>query len=138
MHVKQKVNLSLTIPYVIARISAKDRTNMLKSFSLDVKEGEGELVDDFENDCNMNEKVYVPYVKVNGQNNINLDTNRVFISESPKINVKIMKTVVTMVVDTGATGSITLDLCNEIGLQIYPSPHSAIQADGESRLNVVG
>ena len=44
-----------------------------------------------------------------------------------------------MVVDTGATGSmIRLDLCNSIGLRIYPSPHSAMQADGESKLSVVG
>ena len=33
---------------------------------------------------------------------------------------------------------IRLDLCTKIGLRIFPTPHSATQADGESRLNVVG
>ena len=58
---------------------------------------------------------------------------------SPQFNVKINTTMVTMIMDTGATASmINVALCQVIGLQVYPSPHSAIQADGDSSLEVVG
>ena len=52
---------------------------------------------------------------------------------------KINKTMITMVLDTGATGSmIRLDMCELANLRVYPSNHSAIQADGDSQLQVVG
>ena len=44
-----------------------------------------------------------------------------------------------MVLDTGATGSmISLDLCKAANLEVYPSSHSALLADGNIRLSVVG
>ena len=44
-----------------------------------------------------------------------------------------------MVLDTGATGSmISLELCELAKLHVYPSTHSAVLADGDSRLHVVG
>ena len=47
--------------------------------------------------------------------------------------------MVTMVLDTGAPGSmISLDLCKLSNLDIYPSSHSTILADGDSQLTVVG
>ena len=61
------------------------------------------------------------------------------IVESPKFNAKTNNTAVTMVLDTGATGSmISLDLCRMSKLDILPSSHSAVLADGDSRLTVVG
>ena len=66
-------------------------------------------------------------------------TSRVSIKQSPRINVIIMNTHVSVLVDTGATGDIIrLDVCIEMGLRIEPTSHSASQADGESQLNVVG
>ena len=116
-------------------ISANDQPDMLKTFALDIDEGDVES----DNSDNQEEDIDVPCIMVNEGDVERIESNRVRITESPKVNVKILKSVVTMIVDTGATGSMmTLELCNAIGLKIYPSPHSAIQADGESRLNVVG
>ena len=71
-------------------------------------------------------------------NNVPIDIEGVNIIESPKFNVKINKTMITMVLDTGATGSmISLDMCELANLRVYPSNHSAIQADGDSQLQVV-
>ena len=59
--------------------------------------------------------------------------------ESPQFNVKLKKTMVTMVLDTGAKGSmISLDLCKLTNLDVYPTSHRAVLADGDSHLNVVG
>ena len=64
---------------------------------------------------------------------VSIDVERVNIVESPKFNVKMNKVMVTMVLDTGATGSmISLELCELANLPVYPSNHSAIQADGNS------
>ena len=58
---------------------------------------------------------------------------RVNIVESPQLK----KTMVTMVLDTGATGSMTsLDLC-KLPIGVYPTSHRAVLADGDSHLSVV-
>ena len=70
---------------------------------------------------------------------ITAHVDRFNIVSSPQFNVKINNTTITMVLDTGATGSmISIDLCKMIGLKVYPTPHSAISANGDSQLSVAG
>ena len=59
---------------------------------------------------------------------------------SPAFNVKINhKYDVSATIDTGATGSmIQLNIVEMAHLTVYPTKHSAEQADGLSNLNVVG
>ena len=114
-------------------ISRSDRSNMLKTFALEVDEDEEpEQLDEF----------YVEEVDTRVsecQREKSVITSRVNIEPSPQFNVRIRNKDVDMILDTGATGSmISADLCREIGLKIHPSPHSAIQADGDSILKVVG
>ena len=68
-----------------------------------------------------------------------IEIDNVKITQSPQVNVKLKKTIVTSTFDTGCTGSIiTLRNCELAGLHVYPSSHSAIQADGNSSLSVIG
>ena len=126
--------------YNCSNITAKDRPSMLKTFALQVDEVEEDFLED---ELSVSEIKQVQFTEPTDNpakfENPDIEVSRVNIEESPKINVNILNSTVTMVIDTGATGSmIRLDLFNSIGLRIYPSPHSAMQADGESSLNVVG
>ena len=114
-------------------IAPKDRSDMLKTFALEFDDGEQEdITADDENEV-------LDAAEIVKENNGKLITSRINIEPSPQFNVKINTTMVTMIMDTGATGSmINVALCQVIGLQVYPSPHSAIQADGDSSLEVVG
>ena len=68
-----------------------------------------------------------------------ISVERIDIVESPQFNVKINSTMRTMVLDTVATGSmISLELCELSNLRVYPFTHSAILADGDSKLQVIG
>ena len=116
--------------YTCPNIAPNDRSNTLKSLSLEVDE-ESFHPEYFEN------SVEEDISQVTMETDVKVD--RVNIRPSPRFNVKIRNTCVTMLLDTGATGSmISLDFCKMIGLQVYPSVHSAIQADGNSSLDVVG
>ena len=67
----------------------------------------------------------------------NVNVDRVNIVETPKFNVKVNNTMITMVLDTGATGSmVSLELVELLNLHVYPSSHSAMLADGDSQLHV--
>jgi len=64
---------------------------------------------------------------------------RVSVIESPQYKVKMNDIIITMVLDTGCTGSlISSDICNLADVEIQPSNHRAVQADGDSHLKVVG
>jgi len=64
---------------------------------------------------------------------------RVSVLESPQYKVKINNVVVNMILDTGCTGSlISSDICELANVEIASSKHSAVQADGDSHLKVVG
>ena len=102
-------------------ISSNDKAGMLKTFSLDIDEelnqSTDQLIDNYYSECDDHTKI---------------STSRVNIEPSPQFNVKIQDIIITMIMDTGATGSmISVNLCEQIGLKIHPSPHSAIQADGD-------
>ena len=112
------------------KILPSDRESLMKTFSLEVNDDEDDVTNVYES-ANI-------VVRGSGYREA-VDVERVNIVESPKFNVKINKTIVTMVLDTGATGSmISLEMCELANLHVYPSSHSAIQADGDSQLQVVG
>ena len=111
-----------------------DRANLLKSFNLDI-DGES----DNSPEDNEIESKYTDIVLNESSETETINVERVNIVESPQFNVKINSTMITMVLDTGATGSmISLELCELANLKVYPSTHSAILADGDSKLKVVG
>ena len=118
--------------YNCPNVLEKDRAGLIKSFSLEIEdafpEDNDHVYEEVENDdC-------VQPIPIN-----ETDVRRVDIIESPKFNVKLRNTFVTMVLDTGATGSmISYELCKLANLEVLPSSHSAVQADGDSRLMVLG
>ena len=120
--------------YSCPNIAPGDRSNMLKSFSLEVDpDGASDAVND--NDTFENAQVDFSHT----DRPVPASVDRVNIVASPQFNVKINTTTITTVLDTGATGSmISLELCEMIGLQVYPASHSASLADGDSQLKVVG
>ena len=110
---------------------------MLKTFALEVTEEGEEEQEEFSE----GEEQEVSHVMIEESSHPTDEvcTSRVTIRQSPRINVTIHNTHASVLIDTGATGDmIRLDLCLEIGLRIHPTPPSASQADGESKLNVVG
>ena len=112
-------------------IAPKDRAGMLKTFSLEIDDDADE--NGVQYTCDNNEAVYAEEDATSY--NVNLVTSRINIEPSPQFNVKMKNTMVTMLMDTGATGSmITIALCEASGIKVYPSPHSAVQADGASAL----
>ena len=110
-----------------------DRANLLKSLNLDI-DGES----DNSPEDNEIESKYTDVVLNETSETETINVERVNIVESPQFNVKINSTMITMVLDTGATGSmISLELCQLANLKVYSSTHSAILADGDSKLKVV-
>ena len=84
-----------------------DRANLLKSFNLDI-DGES----DNSPEDNEIESKYTDVVLNETSETETINVERVNIVESPQFNVKINSTMITMVLDTGATGSmISLELC---------------------------
>ena len=66
-------------------------------------------------------------------------TQRVCVMRSPAFCVKINSYDVSAVIDTGSTGSmIKLDIVEMTNLRVYPTQHTAEQADGYSNLQVIG
>ena len=64
---------------------------------------------------------------------------RVEISQSPTMPVFSGYTPIRVVLDTGATGNmIREDLATHLGINITPSNQSASQADGKTKLEVIG
>ena len=115
--------------YNCPNIATTDRTNLLKSFALDMNEDP----DDVESDDDQDQ------VNISMDENISAHVPRVGIVESPYFNVKPEKTTVTVVLDTGATGSmISLDLCKLAHLDVYPTTQRVVLADEDSHLTVVG
>ena len=107
---------------------------MLKSFSLEV---DPDVASDAVNDNDTFENAQVDFSHTDRP--VPASVDRVNIVASPQFKVKINTTTITMVLDTGTTGSmISLELCKMMGLQGYPTSHSAILADGDSQLKVVG
>ena len=122
--------------YNCPNVPASERAELIKTFALEVEDNscEGDDTDD-------EPAVDVIYAQVDRNEEINnpAHVQKVDIVESPQFNVKMNKIVVSMVLDTGATGSmISLDLCKAANLEVYRSSHSALLADGNSRLSVVG
>ena len=112
-------------------VRQSDRANVIKSFKLEINSDELPG-DNFRDAHSSVEDEYEEDVSV-------VEVDRVNIVSSPRINIRLNKTAVTMVLDTGATGSmIGLNICKLANLKVYPSSHSAILADGNSRLTVVG
>ena len=106
----------------------------MKSFSLEVDD---ECYD--EQDSADEKEQHNAIVKVTKDGFSSVHVQRVGIVESPHFNIRIKKTMLTMVLDTGATGSmISLDLCKLANLDVYPTTQRAILADGDSHLTVVG
>ena len=115
-------------------INPQDRSTMLKSFALEVNDE-----DDDANELTDGENHDNAVVSIEEGKNEAVEVQRVGIAESPELNVKMNKTMVSMVLDTGATGSmIHLELCELANIKVYPTCHKAIQADGYSHLKVVG
>ena len=113
--------------YNCPNVSEKDRASLIKSFSLEIDTPDDDDISPLEADDDASNSVSETEIR------------RVDVIESPKFNVKLNRTSVTMVLDTGATGSmISYDLCKLVNLEILPSSHSAVQADGDSRLTVLG
>ena len=120
--------------YNSPNIAAADRADLLKSFSLEVDD---ECYD--EQDSADEKEQHNANVKVTEDGFSSVHVQRVGIVESPHFNLRIKKTMLTMVLDTGATGSmISLDLCKLTNLDVYPTTQRAILADGDSHLAVVG
>ena len=112
-------------------VRQSNRANVIKSFQLEIKSDELPG-DNFRDAHSSVEDEYEEDVSV-------VEVDRVNIVSSPRINIRLNKTAVTMVLDTRATGSmIGLNICELANLKVYPSSHSAILADGNSRLTVVG
>ena len=116
--------------YNCLNIATTNGTNLLKSFALDINEDPGDVESDDDQD------------QLNASVNISMDENISAhvrrIVESPYFNVKLEKTTVTLVLDTGAKGSmISLDLCKLAHLDVYPTTQRAVLADGD-HLTVVG
>ena len=117
-------------------ISPKDRAEVVRSFAtnMDTPEEDEGINPECTDFSNMDNRTAILEDSAH-----QVTTSRINIEPSPQFNVKIGKTIVTMVMDTGATGSmISMDLCKVIGLQIFPSAHSATQADGDTSLKVIG
>ena len=115
-------------------IKPSDRERMMQSFQLDISDDVEHEDDDVAVD--MLESAHISMYE-DRQNFVDVD--RVNIGESPRFNVKLNKTMVTMLLDTGATGSmISLEMCEAANLRVYPSSHNATLADGDSKLQVVG
>ena len=108
-------------------IMPSDRNNLLKSFHLEVDPDSIESFSDQDTELETVDDI------------TNIEVDNIQVVASPRFHVKINKTMVTMILDTGASGSmISLQICELAGLQVYPSTHKAVQADGDSYLNVVG
>ena len=111
-------------------VRQSDRANVIKSFQLEIKSDELPG-DNFRDAHSSVEDEYEEGVSV-------VEVDRVNIVSSPRINIRLNKTAVTMVLDAGATGSmIGLNICELANLKVYPSSNGAILADGNSRLTVV-
>ena len=120
--------------YNCPNIAAADRADLLKSFSLEVDD---ECYD--EQDSADEKEQHNAIVKVTEDGFSSVHVQRVGIVESPHFKIRIKKTMLTMVLDTGATGSmISLDLCKLANLDVYPTTQRAILTDGDSHLTVVG
>ena len=127
--------------YNCQNILSRDRNNVLKICALDVVDNTEDLdSDEFEN------QEEIPQDELEDDHDErplpkeeDISANRVSIKPSPRISVKIINSIVSVLIDTGAEGNmIRYDLCLKIGLKIYQTPHSASQADGISVLEVVG
>ena len=71
-------------------------------------------------------------VKVTEDGFSSVHVQRVGIVESPHFNIRMKKTMLTMVLDTSATGSMTsLDLGELTNVDVYPTTQRAILADGD-------
>ena len=66
--------------------------------------------------------------------------NRVETTPSPKIAMLTTKgAAVDMSPDTGATGNMAREKeVRQLGMKIHPTSQSALQADGNSRLDIIG
>ena len=97
---------AIIIIYSCPNIAPGDRSNMLKSFSLEV---DPDVASDAVNDNDTFENAQVDF-SYTDRPPANVD--RVNIVASPQFNVNINTTTITMVLDTGATGSmISFELC---------------------------
>ena len=92
------------------KILPSDRESLIKSFNLDVQEEE----DTYDTNISSSTNDLLE--------NINVDRVK-----SPKFNVKINNTMITMVLDTGTTRSmVSLEPVELLNLHVYPSSHSAM------------
>ncbi len=133
---------SLNLPFVghniysCPNVSPSDRAAVLKSCAIEV-----EGTDDYD-EYHVEQAVEVNVVDRPPQENeahVNLDIFGVCVMRSPAFSVKINHVSVSAVIDSGATGSmIQLNIVEMANLTIYPSKHTAEQADGFSNLRVVG
>ena len=119
------------------KIPPGDKGDILKTFNLEVLETED--YDTNDNPVIHEDEAQTARIQLCPGQDYQAKVQRVDISESPQFNVKIRDTTVTMLLDTGATGSmINEDLCIQAKLEICPTSHSAVLADGDSRLAVIG
>ncbi len=135
---------SLNLPFVghdvhsCSNISPNDRAAVLKSCAIEV-ESNAEDCYEFPIEDEIDENIIDISPSENQVQHENIDIFRVCVMRSPAFNVKINHVGVSAVIDSGATGSM-IDLCiaEMAKLTIYPSKHTAEQADGFSNLSVVG
>ena len=139
---------SLNLPFVghdihlCPNVSPDDRATVMKSFSVEL--GEEEDFEDFGDYSTENEVEEEYYREASfAQNDAHevVNIQRVSVMRSPAFNCKINnnKLDAPAVLDSGATGSmIELNIVEQANIRVYPTSHLAEQADGLSKLNVVG
>ena len=138
---------SLNLPFVghdthlCPNVSPDDRASVMKSFSVDL--GEEENFDDYPTEYKVEEEYYDDAPSAQNQNDAHevVNIQRVSVMRSPAFNCKVNnnKLDAPAVLDSGATGSMMeLDIVEQANIRVYPTSHLAEQADGLSKLNVVG
>ena len=137
---------SLSLPFVghdiqsCPNISPADRSGVLKSFAVELDDDDDFDYDHFESEDGGSERGNHDEEHFQEHFHETIEIQRVSVMRSPAFNVKInYKYDVSATIDTGATGSmIQLSIVLMANLTVYPTKHSAEQADGLSHLNVVG
>ena len=137
---------SLGFPFVghdiqsCPNISPADRSGVLKSFAVELDDGDEYEGTQFETEDDGDEREVYEQEHFHAHFHETVEVQRVHVMRSPAFNVKInYRYDVSATIDSGATGSmIQLSIVEMAQLTVYPTKHAAEQADGLSHLNVVG
>ena len=139
----------LNLPFVghsihsCRNISPDDRAEVLKACAIELESNdndeEEEQCEDGSDEDNEDQYEEIICTPNEMRNTEVIQTQRVCVMRSPAFCVKICHVDASAVMDTGSTGNmIQLDIVEMANIRVYPTSHTAEQADGYSNLQVVG